>query len=181
MLSHAFRTRNFAAICPPVSHHPMFNRCQLSRAKSHRQGTSDTQDQNWWSDRSEPPCVLLSFLCISASICQSVPQLSKASVSINEANNHRLQTACLSATVLSLTFILPRRLRLPAVESSHSAAGHRAEIIIKGCGPIASPQNAIMRLTGIGDQKQVCVSVLNVSHLRKNDDLTLFCAHFREW
>lgn len=101
------------------------------------------------------------LLWISASICQSVPQLSKASVSINEANNHRLQTACLSATVLSLTFTLLRRLKLPAAESSHSAVGQPAEIIIKACGLIASPHNATnSRLMWIEDQKtSVCVDV----------------------
>lgn len=157
--------------------HLLISQHAVARGKSHRQGENI---ENWWPDRSEPPCVLLSLLWISASIYQGVPQLSKASVSINKANNHRLQTACLSATVLSLTFTLPHHLKLPATESSHSAAGKTAQTIIKGCGPMASTHNAIMcskhTLTAQGteDQKQDSVaqdngSLCNVTNtLNKN-------------
>lgn len=127
--------------CLHTGHHaviPCFDRCLLSpcltsaRNIGHR-GPELMIRQRWGTYAAESSVEL--SLCLPA----SVPRLSKASVSINEANNHRLQTACLSATVLSLTFTLPRRLMLPATESSHSAAGHPAEIIIKGCRPIASP------------------------------------------
>lgn len=94
-----------------------------------------------------PTFMLLHLLWASASICRRVPGLSKASVSINEANNHRLQTACLSATVLSLTFTLRRRLKLPPDESPHSAAAQHQKSLLEAVGDgishnaIISPQH----------------------------------------
>lgn len=159
MMSQSFLWAMISKYCNHllISHHA------VAREKSHLQGENIG---NWWPDRSEPPCVLLSLLWISD--CQSVPQLSKASVSINKANNHRLQTACLSATVLSLTFTLPRHLKLPAAESSHSAAGQTAQIIIKGCGLMASTHNAIM-----------CSEHILVAQWDRGSK-TRLCAHLQE-
>lgn len=128
-----------------LSCRPSFNLYQLSGAKSHRQGENIGHPRPEVMIRQKWAALPAAESSVSsASIYQSVRQLSKASVSINKANNHRLQTACLSVTVLSLTFTLPGRLKLPAAESSSQAAGQPDKIIINDCRPIASLHNAAM-------------------------------------
>jgi len=75
------------------------------------------------------PASCRGFCCV----LQGVPGPSKASVWINEANNHRLQTACLSAAVLSLTFTLPRRLRLQLLKAPLSSRNHYSKRLHTEC------------------------------------------------